>query len=272
MMNVRGSFYVVLTAALVATGAQAAPRKPAAPARAETPATVAQSAAGSPFDGRLELEPHFGFAFVSPADVNNLIRDTNDAIQKQGVKSFQVGEFGSTTGFGLAAAYRVIPAAAFGLGFSRLAATTDGSAKINDNTLFGSYSISANLLTVESRVRFAQSADGKLEGLFSPFAGVGFYKASNEFSGSALQNGSQEVHSTATGAVFGTTIGARYWLSRGFSLGLNAGYRFAKSGTLKVDSQKNTNQAVGSQAENGGKKLSLDASSLLVGAGVTWAL
>ena len=228
-------------------------------------ATTGTSSLNAPSTGAIELEPNLGMSLMSPGDLNGVIRDNNDAIQKQGVKSFSVGDLGSSIGFGLAATYRVIPKLGLGLGFNRLSASTDGSAKVGENSLTGKYSMGASLLTAEARIIPLATNDGKLEAVVAPFVGIGFYSASTELGGSALQGGTREVASSATGPVFGASIGGRYWFTPFVSLGVQGGYRYAKSSVLKVDSQKNTEVAVGSQVESDGKKISADASSITLG-------
>jgi hypothetical protein len=56
------------------------------------------------------------------------------------------------------------------------------------------------------------------------------------------------------------------------ALGASAGYRYAQSGALKVDSQRNTEKGVGSTVENGGKKVIVDGSSMLISTQLTVAL
>lgn len=234
--------------------------------------STGESSSSSATGGKLEIDPAFGFAFISPKDVNGLIKDNNDSLQKQGVKSFNVDEIGSTSYFGMAATYRVQPAFGLGLGFHRLGTETEGSAKINDLNLNAKYEVSANFLTAETRITMFGSRREKVEGVLSPFAGVGFYKASSSFNGSALQNGSSEINSSASGLVLGASATARYWFTQNMAAGLMGGYRYAKSGELKVDSQKNTDVGVGTKVENNGKKVVFDASSLMVGAALTWAI
>lgn len=250
--------------------AQAAPSTGASPGPGKSIGKKTRSEPG--LGGKLEVDPAFGVAMIGPADVNGLIHDNNDAIQKAGVKSFNADDIGTTTYWGLATTYRIAPSVGLGLGFAHLGATSEGSAKVGDNSLSGKYQIGASFLTVESRITVFGSRREKLEGLVSPFLGMGFYSASSTLSGSALAKGSIEVESSAQGIVFGTNATARYWFLPNLAGGLTTGYRFAKSGTLKVKSQKGSDQGVGSEVESNGKKISVDAGSFLIGLNLTWAL
>ncbi len=225
----------------------------------------------SPLDGKLHLEPNFGFAFINPKDINTMIRDQNDAIQKQGIKSFNVSDLGTTSTFGIAALYSVTPNASLGLGFNRMSTSAEGSSSQNGNTLNGTYSIGANMLTAESRLSVLKADNNRLDTYVAPFMGMGWYSGSVEFSGTAMQQ-STEVNSSATGFLFGSTAGVRYSFLESLSAGVYTGYRFAKSGVLKVDSQRNSDKGVGSQVDNNGKKISVDASSFMLGANLTWSI
>src|SRR3989338_2427833 len=57
--------------------------------------------------GKIEVEPIFGFAFFSPKDLNDLIRDNNDALQGRGFKNFSAPQFGTSAAFGLGVMYKV---------------------------------------------------------------------------------------------------------------------------------------------------------------------
>lgn len=264
--------YIILMLAMILSGTAEAAKQARNSESSDSDNTSVSRSSGSLTNGNLEMDPAFGFAFISPKDVNSLIRDNNDSLQKQGVKSFSADEIGSTTYFGLATTYRVIPQLGLGLGFHHLGTSSEASAKINEQSINGKYDVSANFLTAESRISVFGSRRNRVEGVLSPFVGVGFYKASSSFTGSAMQNGSTEINSSASGVVFGTTASARYWFTPNLAAGLTTGYRFAKSGNLKIDSQKNTDQGVGSTVENGGKKVILDASSFMIGAALTWAI
>lgn len=221
--------------------------------------------------GKVELEPAFGFAFIGPTDINGLIHDQNEAIQKAGFKSYNADDIGSSTYFGLAATYRVIPSVGLGLGFAHLGGSSEGTAKVNEQTINTKYEVGASFLTAESRITVFGSRREKLEGLLNPFLGIGFYKGNSSMGGTAT-NGSTEVNSSAKGFVAGTTASLRYWFIPSLAGGLTAGYRFAKSGVLKVDSQKGTDTGVGTEVDSNGKKIQIDASSFVVGLGLTWAI
>ena len=240
---------------------------------AQTSAIYDGHSTESGLGGRLEIEPNFGMAFLSPGDLNTAIHDTNDSLQKDGYKSYNAADIGLSPTFGAAVTYRLIPSFGLGLAFNRVAGSAEGSGKKGEATLTGQSSFAANMLTVESRISLYRSGDGHFETLFGPFAGVGFYSASGQLSGTGLPAGARQEDSSAKGAIFGGTAQMRYWFNRNVALGVNAGYRYAKSGTLKVDSTRNIdNEPVGSDVETNGKKLAVDASSILFGTQLTWAL
>ena len=267
MLKNRALVSVILITALVGVSAQAATKKTNATARSQLHTT-----SNFQTGGLLVIEPNFGFSFISPSDINNAIHDDVDSLQKQGVKSYSVSDFGSTVSYGVASTYRVTPDVGLGLGFSRMSASTDGTAKIGDNSLTGNYDLGATMLTAESRLTFARSNDQKFEAVLAPFVGIGFFSGTSGLSGSALANGSREVNSSAKGAVFGSSITGRYWFTQNIAWSINAGYRYAKSGDLKIDSQRNTTESVGSNLESNGKKVNIDASSVFIGTGLTLAL
>lgn len=223
---------------------------------------------------KLEVEPQFNMAFTSPKDINDMIRDGNDTIQKAGFKNFSVPQFGSAAGFGVSALYRAHEKFAIGLGWSHLESTVEGSATTNGSTLNGKYAFRANLLTLDTKIILLQAMNGKFEGYLAPQIGVGFYGSSIEMSGSALAAGSSEVLASASGFVWGSTAGARYWILDNVSAGMFAGYRSAQSGNLKIDSVRNAPNSggVGQDADNNGKKIKLDTSAFLLGAAVNIAI
>lgn len=258
----------------VVSVADAAPKKRARAVASDDADVVSTgySRPSSGLQGRLELDPGFGVAFISPKDVNTAIADINADLQKQGVKSFNMSDLGSTTYLGLAATYRVLPDVGLGLGFQRMSTSTETSAKINNDSINAKIGASANILTAESRLTMYRSNNRRWEIVAAPFMGIGFYKTSVETSGSALPTGATEVIASSSGFVAGSTVMGRYWFMPNLSGGLLAGYRFAKSGDLKVDSTRNSDIAVGSYVENGGKKVALDMTSFMLGAQLTWSI
>ncbi len=223
--------------------------------------------------GQFEFEPNFNMAFINPKDVNALITDSNDATQKV-LKNYSVPKMGTTAAFGFATLARVHRNFAIGLGFNHIANTVTGSGNIENQpsqSITTTLGINANLLTVESKLTLHRALDNKLETYMGPFVGMGFYSASAASSGPLLGK-SIETNSSANGIVFGTTAGTRYWFMDNISAGIFTGYRQAKSGNLVVDSVKNSQDVVGKEVDNGGKKISVDASSFMLGAGLTLAI
>ena len=271
MLKIRKSAVLLVVVGLAAFNVEASPRRKAAPINQVQTSVSDVQANSSPLDGRLEIEPSLGFAFLSPKDVNTAIHDTNDSYQQQGVKSFNIPDIGSSFGFGGTVTYRVAPTFALGLGVNRLSSSSDGSAKVGNNSMNGTVGIGATLLTVETHITLTRSRNQAFEILFSPSAGIAFFQESSQFGGSAL-NMPTEVNTSSTGAVFGGTFGMRYWIVRNVAWNLNLGYRYAKSGDLRVDSQRNTNDSVGSIFERGGKKVNVDASAMVLATGLTWSL
>ena len=270
MLKARSLVCLSLVLALVGVSAQAATKtkKGAVASRSELRTT-----SGFDLENKLVIEPSFGFSFISPGDANSVIRDDTDALQKKGYKSYNPSDIGSAISYGIATTYRVTPDVGLGVGFSRLSAGADGSSKVNDQTINGNYSVAATMLTAETRFTFLRSADRKFEAVLSPFVGIGFYNGSTQFSGTGMANGlSTEENTSAKGIVFGSTVGGRYWFSPNIAWSINAGYRSAKSGDLKIDSQRNTGDDVGSYAENNGKKSTIDASSVVIGTGITLSI
>ena len=223
--------------------------------------------------GKFEFEPNFNLAFINPKDVNGVITDNNDKIQ-QSLKNYSVPKIGTAAAFGFTALARVHRDVAIGLGFNHIASTVTGSGNLENQparSITTTMGINANLLTVESKLTLMRNLDNKLETYVGPFVGMGFYTASAETSGPLIGK-SISTDSSANGVVFGSTAGTRYWFMDNMSAGLFAGYRGAKSGNLVADSVKNSSDVVGKEIDNGGKKITVDASSFMLGAGLTVAI
>jgi hypothetical protein len=268
MLKIRALTCVFVMTALTSLGAQAAPKKKIV--HESTTETADLGATDSPLGGRLEIQPDFGYSFISPGDVNGIIRDENERYQKD-AKNFNLGDISSTLSYGGSVTYRVVPALALGLGVHHLDGSSDSSVKIPQGTLNGLISLGMTSLVAQSHISMARSADRKFELLASPFVGVGFYNLNSKFGGTAL-TAPTEMNTSGTGPVFGATLGARYWFLNNLALGVDAGYTFAKSGNLKIGSVKNVNDPVGSTLEIDGKKINVDASAFAITSHLTWSI
>ena len=202
----------------------------------------------------------YGNVFSNPKEINTVIDLTNT------LAGSAAPHIEDAAKISLYSDYQVNDEWALGLSYATMTPWTSSVGTIGGSVFSGRLETSTTLVGLRAKYTLLKS--GVFSAYLVPTLGLAFYSTDYNDAVSATRT---RVSASTTGIMGGLSVTGKASLNKTIGLAVDLGYQFAKSGTLKVDSQSGTSLAPGADYISLGNPMKLDLSGVYIAAGIEFS-